>query len=145
MTNEEQQRYNNLQNNKARNEASQDQTRREIDAINRKIERLRAAYNKIDRAKEDCKSLRNQVKGMPGRYDSSWKGAHADSIYASCKSGGNLYDNYDSYIKKIDAIEDAINNEILRLKNIKADKNGFLSDLVKAWNYICTQIRNFFN
>lgn len=137
--------YDNLNQQRSRNERQQRLTRNEITALEKKIARLRAAYSTIDREKEYVKSLRRNVKDSVNFYESGWKGAHAGHVYEACEKGGSLYQSYSSYIDSVDDIEDSINREIARLNNLKAQKWGFLSGLVQAWNNLTTEIRNYFN
>lgn len=137
--------YDSLNQQRSQNERQQGQTRSEIAAIEKKIERLRMAYSAIDQEKEALKGYRKSIKDSVGFYDSGWKGEHASHVYEACEKNGTLYQSYSSYIDAVDSIEDSINREINRLNNLKAQRWGFLSSLIRAWNNLTTEIRNYFN
>lgn len=137
--------YYRLENERGHNEQQQQNTQNEIDDIDKKIQRLRTAYKTLDGQKESIKSQKTTLKGLKDFHDYAWKGEHATAVYDSCGSGGTLSSNYQSYIDGIDGIEDSINNEIARLKNLRSEKWGILQGLVRAWNNLCAEIRNYFN
>lgn len=134
-----------LKNQRSSNEQKQRSVQNEINQAESKIKRLKTAYNEIDDVKEYLKSQRKSLGKLPKSYESSWKGAHANSTFTSCFNGGELNRNYKSYIDSVDAAQDAINNEICRLKNVKAAKYGILQGLISTWNNLTTQIQNYFN
>ena len=139
------QHYYSLASEKTENEGEQNRTQADIDDIDSQIERLQDAYNAIDDEKELLKDQRRNLRGMPTMYEGSWKGAHASSIYEACTKGGQLDEAYTTYIDAIDDIEDSINDKIRELKDKRAEKWGILQGLIRAWNYICTEMRNYFN
>lgn len=142
---EENEEYNQLLSDKAQNEKNQKKTQDELDKIQQQIDDMKAAYDAIDAAKEDLKEIRKSIKKLPGKYDDNWKGSVANGVYESCKSDGDLYKAYTSFIDAIDDIEDDINNHIRDLKNEHSNQTGILRGLVEAWNGLCTAIQNFFN
>lgn len=137
--------YESLKGELSSNESQQATTRSEISDLDNKIQRLRDAYNKLDEAKESVKVQKNIVGNMPDFYESLWKGAHANSVYTACESGGVLSTEYANYVDALDEVEDNINNEINRLNNIRSEKWGILQGLINAWNNLSTRIRNYFN
>lgn len=137
--------YYRLESQRGQNEWQQQNTQNDIDNIDNKISRLRTAYNTLDQQKESIKDQKKEINRLDDAYKGSWKGEHATSVYDACNGDGTVSSSYQSYIDAIDGIEDAINNEICRLKNLRAEKWGILQGLVRAWNNITTQIRNYFN
>lgn len=137
--------YYRLENQRGQNESQQESVQNEIDDIDKKIKRLRTAYNTLDKQKESIKGQKGTISRIKNNYEGNWKGQHATSVYDACTGKGAVASAYQSYADAIDEIEDAINNEICRLKNLRADKWGILQGLIRAWNSICTQIRNYFN
>ncbi len=113
--------------------------------LDEKIERLKAAYRKLDDAKEAIDDIKHNQRNMINSdlYQCMWTGSNAQECYDSCESG-NLYTAYDGYVSNIDAAEDAINWEINTLKKKMNEKYGVLSGLVNAWDDLCTKIQNFF-
>lgn len=138
--------YNKLRKKKADNKKQQEQCQSEIDVLDEKIERLKAAYRKLDDAKEAIDDIKHNQRNMINSdlYQCMWTGGNAQECYDSCESG-NLYTAYDGYVSNIDAAEDAINWEIYTLKEKMNEKYGVLSGLVNAWDDLCTKIQNFFN
>ena len=138
--------YNKLKKKKADNKKQQEQCQSEIDVLDDKIERLKAAYRKLDDAKEAIDDIKHNQRNMINSdlYQCMWTGSNAQECYDSCESG-NLYTAYDGYVSNIDAAEDAINWEINTLKEKMNEKYGVLSGLVNAWDDLCTKIQNFFN
>ena len=138
--------YNKLKKKKADNKKQQEQCQSEIDVLDEKIERLKAAYRKLDDAKEAIDDIKHNQRNMINSdlYQCMWTGSNAQECYDSCESG-NLYTAYDGYVSNIDAAEDAINWEINTLKEKVNEKYGVLSGLVNAWDDLCTKIQNFFN
>lgn len=112
--------------------------------LDEKIERLKAAYRKLDDAKEAIDDIKHNQRNMINSdlYQCMWTGSNAQECYDSCESG-NLYTAYDGYVSNIDAAEDAINWEINTLKEKMNEKYGVLSGLVNAWDDLCTKIQNF--
>lgn len=112
--------------------------------LDEKIERLKAAYRKLDDAKEAIDDIKHNQRNMINSdlYQCMWTGSNAQECYESCESG-NLYTAYDGYVSNIDAAEDAINWEINTLKEKVNEKYGVLSGLVNAWDDLCTKIQNF--
>lgn len=112
--------------------------------LDEKIERLKAAYRKLDDAKEAIDDIKHNQRNMINSdlYQCMWTGSNAQECYDSCESG-NLYTAYDGYVSNIDAAEDAINWEINTLKEKVNEKYGVLSGLVNAWDDLCTKIQNF--
>lgn len=137
--------YYRLEGQRGQNEWQQRNTQNEINSIEKKISRLRTAYNTLDKQKESIKGQKKTINRLDDIYKDSWKGQHATSVDNACNGEGAVSASYQSYIDAIDGIEDAINNEICRLNNLKAEKYGFLQGLIRAWNNITTQIRNYFN
>lgn len=139
-------KYQNLKNQKASNEHQQEVCQLEINEIDAKIDRLRDAYNTLDDAKEAIDDINKNQKNMISSdlYQSLWTGSRAQYFYDLCESR-DLYTSYDGYVSNIDDAEDAINWEINALNERKNEKYGILSDLVNAWDDLCTRIRNFFN
>ena len=109
--------YNKLKKKKADNKKQQEQCQSEIDVLDEKIERLKAAYRKLDDAKEAIDDIKHNQRNMINSdlYQCMWTGGNAQECYDSCESG-NLYTAYDGYVSNIDAAEDAINWEINTLK-----------------------------
>ena len=138
-------RYYSLQNQKSDNEASQRQTKQAIEDIDARIKRLRQAYDDIGTAKGKVKTARKEVTKLHGELKNDWKGKNADELLGQCVDDGELKGAYDSYIQQIDAAQDAINWEIYELKTQRNRKYGFLQDLINGWNWLCTQIGNYFN
>lgn len=138
------QHYYNLKNQKSANERQQTSTQSEIDSIDSKIDRLHTAYNNIDAAKESIKNLKKANSKLPNSYKNIWKGNNANTIFEDCNDG-DLQQNYKNYIDSIDYVEDAINQEICSLKNMRSQKCGILRGLINAWNTLSTEIRNYFN
>lgn len=112
--------------------------------LDEKIERLKAAYRKLDDAKEAIDDIKHNQRNMINSdlYQCMWTGSNAQECYDSCESG-NLYTAYDGYVSNIDVAEDAINWEINTLKEKMNEKYGVLSGLVNAWDDLCTKIQNF--
>ena len=102
--------YNKLKKKKADNKKQQEQCQSEIDVLDEKIERLKAAYRKLDDAKEAIDDIKHNQRNMINSdlYQCMWTGSNAQECYDSCESG-NLYTAYDGYESNIDAAEDAIN------------------------------------
>ena len=127
--------YNKLKKKKADNKKQQEQCQSEIDVLDEKIERLKAAYRKLDDAKEAIDDIKHNQRNMINSdlYQCMWTGSNAQECYDSCESG-NLYTAYDGYVSNIDAAEDAINWEINTLKEKMNEKYGVLSGLVNAWD-----------
>ena len=125
--------YNKLKKKKADNKKQQEQCQSEIDVLDEKIERLKAAYRKLDDAKEAIDDIKHNQRNMINSdlYQCMWTGSNAQECYDSCESG-NLYTAYDGYVSNIDA--EKMN-----------EKYGVLSGLVNAWDDLCTKIQNFFN
>ena len=138
--------YNKLKKKKADNKKQQAQCHSDIDVLAEKIERLKAAYRKLEERKEGIDDSKDkQGKRINADLDQCmWTGSNAQECYDSCESG-NLYTAYDGYVSNIDAAEDAINWEINTLKEKMNEKYGVLSGLVNAWDDLCTKIQNFFN
>ena len=132
--------YNKLKKKKADNKKQQEQCQSEIDVLDEKIERLKAAYRKLDDAKEAIDDIKHNQRNMINSdlYQCMWTGSNAQECYDSCESG-NLYTAYDGYVSNIDAAEDAINWEINTLKEKMNEKYGVLSGLVNA----CMVCSNF--
>lgn len=139
------QRYYSLASQKSVNEGQQESLQSDMDDIDSQIKSLQAAYDEIDVEKELLKDQRSYLRGMPTMYEGSWKGAHASVIFDACNKGGQLDGDYTTYINAIDEIEDSINEKIRELKDKKAEKWGILQGLIQAWNYIYTEMRNYFN
>ena len=137
-------KYQSLKSQKSANEKKQESYKSEINDIEAEIERLRVAYNTLDDAKEALEDIKNIHSNMPTFYESLWTGNKAQYFYEICESGGLKID-YDGYISGIDSVEDEINGEINALKEKQNEKYGALSNLVHAWDDLCTKIRNFFN
>lgn len=137
--------YENLKSQRRQNESLQKSTQSDIDNIDQKIKTLKDAYAEIDEAKETVKHEKRIVNSLPNFYGDSWKGKHADDIYEASEDGGLLSEAYKTYINALDAIEDSINDEICRLNDKKSEKWGILQGLVRSWNHLSTQIRNYFN
>ena len=137
--------YNRLQGEKNTNRNKQEDCKATIDSLNGKIDDLKAAYDKLDEAKETLEDTLSDLKHIPSNQFSGWKGAVADEIKNTCKEKDGLYGQYDTYIKKIDDIEDAINWQIHNLKSQINDQEGILGDLKDSFDWISTKIRNFFN
>ena len=115
--------YNKLKKKKADNKKQQEQCQSEIDVLDEKIERLKAAYRKLDDAKEAIDDIKHNQRNMINSdlYQCMWTGSNAQECYDSCESG-NLYTAYDGYVSNIDAAEDAINWEINTLKEKMNEK-----------------------
>lgn len=137
--------YYRLEGQRGQNERQQQSTQNEINNIDKKISRLRTAYNTLDQQKESIKGQKRTINRLDDTYKKSWKGEHATAVYNACNGDGAVSSSYQSYIDAVDGIEDAINNEICRLNNLRAEKWGILQGLIRAWNNITTQIRNYFN
>ena len=127
------------------NEGKQSDIKDDIGDLDDKIKRLRDAYDTIDGQKEDAKDYKKAINRLPNAYSDSWKGENADFAYQSCEKQGGLSDSCQSYIDNVDDIEEAINDEITRLKNLRSDKWGILQGLVEAWNNLTNKIRNAVN
>ena len=132
--------YNKLKKKKADNKKQQEQCQSEIDVLDEKIERLKAAYRKLDDAKEAIDDIKHNQRNMINSdlYQCMWTGSNAQECYDSCESG-NLYTAYDGYVSNIDAAEDAINWEINTLKekmNEKKQKQrGFKQGVELIYKY----------
>ena len=115
--------YNKLKKKKADNKKQQEQCQSEIDVLDEKIERLKAAYRKLDDAKEAIDDIKHNQRNMINSdlYQCMWTGSNVQECYESCESG-NLYTAYDGYVSNIDAAEDAINWEINTLKEKMNEK-----------------------
>ena len=137
--------YEKLKTDKKQNEQKQSSTQAQIDDLDDKIKAMKDAYKAIDTAKEELKDIRKAIKKMPSEYDDKWKGRVSKEVYTSCKSEGELYSSYTSYIDAIDEIEDDLNLKLTDYENEKIKQEGFLVTLRTAWNDLCTKIQNFFN
>lgn len=137
--------YYRLENERDSNEHQQQNMQNQIDDIDDQIRRLRAAYNTLDGQKEGIKLQKTTLGYLKDLHESTWKGEHATAVYDSCGKDGTLSSTYQTYINGIDWIEDSINDEIARLKNLRSEKWGILQGLVCAWNDLCAEIRNYFN
>jgi len=137
-------RYYSLNNQKSENENEQRRLNNEISGIDEKIRRLSDAYKEIGDYKGNLKQIQKNVSRLPGVLD-TWKGKQAEDLLGKSDKGGDLYNAYDDYIKAVDGAQDAINWEIYNLKSIRSEKYGFLQGLVDFWNYLCTEIGNYFN
>ena len=91
--------YNKLKKKKADNKKQQEQCQSEIDVLDEKIERLKAAYRKLDDAKEAIDDIKHNQRNMINSdlYQCMWTGSNAQECYESCESG-NLYTPYFSFI-----------------------------------------------
>ena len=126
--------------------ASKERQKREAEAakaaIERKIERLRAAYSTINTIKANAKVLDSGVKNQGKKMD-DWIGQKYNA-YAGYVNG-DFKSYYSTYISDIDDTQDEINREISRLQ-IQAAEYGTRID--RLWARICQLgrwIQNLFN
>lgn len=137
--------YNKLKKKKADNKKQQEQCQSEIDVLDEKIERLKAAYRKLDDAKEAIDDIKHNQRNMINSdlYQCMWTGSNAQEYYDSCESG-NLYTAYDGYVSNIDAAEDAINWEINTLKEKMNENMVCFQDLL-THGMICARKYRIFS
>ena len=78
--------YNKLKKKKADNKKQQEQCQSEIDVLDEKIERLKAAYRKLDDAKEAIDDIKHNQRNMINSdlYQCMWTGSNAQECYDSC-------------------------------------------------------------
>ena len=84
--------YNKLKKKKADNKKQQEQCQSEIDVLDEKIERLKAAYRKLDDAKEAIDDIKHNQRNMINSdlYQCMWTGSNAQECYDSCESLSSL-------------------------------------------------------
>lgn len=109
--------------------------------IDEKIRRLKNAYSKMGQKKESYRQTKRQEKKTIDD-DYRWKGNNQAIIIS--QDGGKLKSADEKYYKELDSIQDEINDEITRLRNMKYS-DTFLGNLRKQINNLGTKIRNFFN
>ena len=70
--------YNKLKKKKADNKKQQEQCQSEIDVLDEKIERLKAAYRKLDDAKEAIDDIKHNQRNMINSdlYQCMWTGSN---------------------------------------------------------------------
>ena len=106
------------------------------------LQRLRTARNNI----RECKSLfANLIREQYfiEQSECEWKG------YKQRVFEGKLEDisaeNQHYYQHTIDRIHDSLNDEITRIKNLRAQEYGMLGNIVSLINSLSNEINNFFN
>lgn len=133
--------YNNLQRTKTAKQTEYNNAVAFNNQIDEKIRRLKSAYSRMGLKKENYRNIKKQEKKTIDD-DYRWKGNNYTIVIS--QNGGNLKSSDEKYYREIDSIQDEINNEITRLRNMKYS-DTFLGNLMRQINNLGTRIRNFFN
>ena len=106
-----------------------------------KLERLRSVRQTLY---DCCDSFRDVKKSVQRviRDDYDWTGENFSrfSTYSS-----SLMDENDAYGRNLDAVRDAINDEITRLENDMYRQEGLIGYLRALLNSLANEIQNLFN
>ena len=107
-----------------------------------KLGRLRSARDRIKAYKDEIGDLGQEVRGKENQSD-TWKGVQYNSY--NSYAAGDFRGSYDQYYAKVDAILDAIYNEITRLENESRDIGGFIGWLGSSINSLWNEIEKLAN
>ncbi len=108
----------------------------------RKAQQLRQAYKQLNSAIDEARKLRSAVNNKKSAGD-EWKGRKAEkySDYVS----GPFKSNFNTYIDRLDNLQDAVNREMVRQENRAIDLDWDILGLRKSINNLWHQIQNWFN
>lgn len=108
----------------------------------RKVERLKTAYDQVHSVAERARELKSAVQKHEVTGD-EWKGRKSDKYtdYVSV----DFKSNYSSYVGRLDIIQDSINSELTKQENTVLRLSGDIFGLGQAINSLWSQIQNWVN
>lgn len=109
----------------------------------KKAEEIQKVYDRMKKDKGVVKEYRRNVKSYSNRTFSNFQGNNYEYVYKP--KINDLISSYDAVIGRIDRNLDALNDEILRQKNLASDCLGPLGALGKALHTVQTRIENWTN
>lgn len=108
-----------------------------------KAAEIQAVYDRLKGDKETINGYKKTVKKYSKKSFDDFVGNNFQ--YGHKPKIDDLLSSYDTVIEKIDANLDALNEEILRYKNLASECWGFLGELGKALHTVETKIENWTN
>lgn len=108
-----------------------------------KAEEIKKVYDRLKTDKGTIKDYKRNVKTYMDKSFDDFQGNNHEYSYKPKMT--DLLDAYDSVISNIDKNLDALNDEILRQKNLASDCLGPLGTLGKALHTVQTKIENWTN
>lgn len=133
--------YNRLVNDKANAQSRLDNTVKQRDAIQDKIDRLKTAKRTLSDEYSSFSNVKKAVESA-ARHEYEWKGAKYDQFTGY---GSALVSADQTYYRNLDDARDEINMEIMRLENQLYEQEGLLGQLRSLINSLAHRIENFFN
>lgn len=121
----------------------QERLQSEIKANEQKIRRLESAKRAVESVKKDVKALRNEMKKKPDEYAAEWKGDQFTNYEGLSDSG--VYGGLKQYHNNVDAVLDAICDEIYHLNAVNREYWGILGDIANALCWIGNEIEKLLN
>ena len=120
---------------------SMDRNRAKVAGLDAKIERLWRAYRQVGDAGEQLEqAARRHVRRIDRQDD--WRGTRRQRLY---DKGHELSSALGAYMAQVDACRDEIRQAINRLENEKADLNGSIGQLQRAFNDLSSWFDRTFN
>lgn len=133
--------YNRLVRDKSNAQSRLNSAIRERDAIQDKIDRLKAAKRALSEEYDSFSVVRKTVKNdVQQSYE--WQGAKYDLFSAY---GSSLVNANNTYYANLDDARDEINLAISRLENQLYEQEGLMGRLRSLINSLAHRIENFFN
>lgn len=110
-----------------------------------KIARLQEAKQTIQQSKENVEAYANAWNAIASGFeaDIDWQGTYKNDILACM--GTAVQDDYNAYIRNIDAVLDAICDEMTRLENENWQTMGIIGQLSALINSLWNEITKLFN
>ena len=108
-----------------------------------KAAEIQAVYDRLKGDKKTIKEYKGTVKTYSRTSFDDFVGNNFE--YGHKPKMKDLISSYDTVINKIDINLDALNDEILRQKNLASDCLGPLGELGKALHTVQTKIENWTN
>ena len=109
----------------------------------KKAEEIQRVYDRLKKDKGTVREYRRNVKTYSNRTFNNFQGNNYEYVYKPKMN--DLLSSYDALINRIDRNLDALNDEILRQKNLASDCLGPLGVLGKALHTVQTSIENWTN
>lgn len=108
---------------------------------NHNIDRLEPVYSELGRIKS---SIRAAKKSTGKIFDEkvSWRGEKYTSF---CTAGDNLVDSLETYYKRLDSAQDAVNEAISNLKQEKLRLIPLVGELLAEIKQFSTDVENILN
>ena len=138
----DQREYDSLVRQRADAEQQYRQHQRRMEEYEYRLNRLRPVYREVREQKRAFHTIKDEDQDI--RKDRrSWEGQQYDRFKSKCASMCDEDDRY--YVRSLDYVLDALNDEITRIENLRLQEFGILGRLGSWINTLANKIENFFN